>query len=169
MVKTNKSDWPEPLGISCQIICLHAWHPSRQDENNKCLWGWPTSTEAPTQQEPINSIKESELCQRQGSEMTTAAFAFFILFTWMVSSNAWIRVCRQCSDLDLCGRTDGKRSQNAFTQFTHHEKAAVCRKANLLGKRWVKLVVSYKLMFTLQRFMNWLFFWTTSVFGQTLC
>lgn len=130
---------------SCQIACLHAWHVSRQNEKNKCmhLWGSPP----PAKREAINSIKESELCQRQGSEMTTTAFAFFILFTWMVSSNTLFRVCHQCSDFGLCRHTEEKRSQNVFTQLAHHEQAAVHRKANLTWERWVKLVVNYKRTF----------------------
>lgn len=103
--------------------------------------------------------------------MTTAAFAFFILFTWMVSSNAWFRVCHQCSDVDLCGHTEGKRSQNAFTQLAHHEKAAVHRKADLTWKGWVKLVVNYKLKFYVHCWSFMLLSWiacfsrTSSLFG----
>lgn len=118
----------------------------RQDKTKKkcmCLWGWPTSSSALTQQEPINSNKESKRCQRQGSEMTAAAFVFFILFTWMASSNALLTVFQQCCDFELCERTEGKRSQNAFTQFTRHEKAAVHHKAPLKEERWVKLLVNY--------------------------
>lgn len=164
-METNKADWLDPW-VFLSDSCLHAWHPSRQNEKNKCtrLWGSPTSSQAPTQQETINSIKESKLCQRQGSEMTTAAFAFFMLFTWMVSSNAWFRVCHQCSDFDLCGHTEGKRSQNAFTQLAHYEKAAV-RKANLTWKGWVKLVVNYKLKFCLHCWSFMLFSWTACFSG----
>lgn len=96
--------------------------------------------------------------------MTTAAFSFFILFTWMVSSNTWFRVCHQCSDFDSCGHTEGKGSQNAFTQLAHPQKAAVHRKANLTWKRWVELVVNYsKLTFYLH---CW---WSFTLFSWIAC